>query len=84
MHKFNWITSAYWTQLSRAGWEMLTDEVPGLVKTRTVNIDHVQALEHGMNHGLDSWIDVRLAMLLFHTVYRTEGASMHARLAVTC
>jgi hypothetical protein len=36
-------------------------------------VDYAEALPHAMNLGLDSYIDVRLAMLLFRNVYTNEG-----------
>ena len=51
-----------------------TDDVPGIKKNRAVSVDHGRSTAIGINHGLDSNIDTRLAMLLFHNVYQEEGS----------
>ena len=39
------------------------------------------AMSEGMNAGLDAYVDVRLAMLLFRNVYAIEGASIITKVA---
>ena len=36
-------------------------------------VDYAEAVAQAMNVGLDSYLDVRLAMLLFRNVYTNEG-----------
>jgi len=74
MDKYSWITTAYWTQ-SFAD-ELSTDDIPGAVKNREVPVDYLEAVAHAMNVGLDSWLDVRLALLLYNAVYTAEGDAL--------
>jgi len=80
MDKYSWIASAYFTTVL-AGDELSTDDIAGVAKTRTVSVDYLQAIANGMNEGLSSWVDVRLAMLLFRVVYAAEGLPLLDKLA---
>ena len=50
-----------------------TDDVPGTVKNMHSQVDYAESVPHAMNLGLDSYLDVRLALLLFRNVYINEG-----------
>ena len=39
-------------------------------------MDHLQAIPAAMNTGLDSWLDVRLSLLLFRSVYTSNGTAL--------
>ena len=75
MGKHGWIAHAYFTTVI-AGNELPTDDVPGAAKTMKVSVDYQQAVANGMNVGLDSWLDVRLAVLAFGNVYMDEGQNL--------
>ena len=70
----------FWTTYSQ-GTQDLTDEVPGTGKRRSGPIDYVLAQPNQANAGLDSYLDVRLAMILFRSVYNSEGATYLPKLA---
>ena len=70
MQKFAWIFPSFVTTFENS---IPTDDVPGAVKNMFSQVDYAEALPHAMNLGLDSYIDVRLAMLLFRNVYTNEG-----------
>ena len=56
-----------------------TDDISGPIKTRETSIDHAASIPLAMNVGLDSYLDVRLAMHLFRSVYYNEGNSILPR-----
>ena len=71
MGKFSWIFPAYWTTSSNG---VPTDNLGGSNKLKDGSVDYMAAIPNGVNVGLDSYVDVRLAMLLFRTVYSNEGS----------
>ena len=70
MEKSAWIYPAFYTVSHNI---LPTDDVPGSAKTRDSQVDYMESIVHGMNSGLDSYLDVRLAILLFRNVYTNEG-----------
>ena len=76
MDKYNWIYSSYWTTFENP---VQTDDISGPIKTRETSIDHAASIPLAMNVGLDSYLDVRLAMHLFRSVYYNEGNSILPR-----
>ena len=73
MAKSMWIAPAYFTVGVP---EASTDDVAGAVKTRQTSVDYLEANAHAMNVGLDSYLDVRLAMLLFRSIYLSNGTAV--------
>ena len=73
-----WIASSLetWSEVA-----LPTDDVPGVEKNRRSNVDHMTGAALAMNDGLDSYVDVRLAMLAFRNVYANQGHSELAHVA---
>ena len=65
-----WITDEYFTWSENA---LPTDDVAGVGKLKPGAVDYMVALPRAMSIGLDSYTDVRLAMLLFRNVYSNGG-----------
>jgi len=63
-----------------SGNEAMSDEVPGVLKTREQSVDVTTAAVHAVNLGLDSYLDTRLAMVLYRAVYASEGQASAAGL----
>ena len=57
------------------GNEMMTDEVSGVVKTREQGVEVSVHVTKALNIGMDSYIDTRLALILYRAVYMSEGSS---------
>ena len=76
--KYAWLMPSYYT----VGENFVpTDDANGVVKNLAANVDYTYQLPLGVNHGLHSWVDVRLAMHLFRTIYIARGAAQLDRLA---
>ena len=64
----------YYTTVQGTGADN-TDEVPGIVKTAGQGIELTLSLVNAINLGLDSYLDTRLAMVLYRAVYVGTGGS---------
>ena len=69
MQKFSWIFGSYFTTAHNV---LPTDDLAGSSKVQQGSVDHMAAIPEGVNVGLDSFVDVRLAMILFRNVYGSE------------
>lgn len=73
MAKSNYIFPDFYTTSTN---DLVSDDVPGAAKMRTSGIDYKHSLPAAMNIGLDSFIDVRLAIILFRNVYHNDGPNV--------
>ena len=79
MDKYNWIYSSYWTTFENP---IQTDDISGPIKTRETSIDHAASIPLAMNVGLDSYVDVRLAMHLFKVCITTRATLFYPALLI--
>ena len=70
--KGGWITGPERSSVNQ-GYDLHSFDTAGSNKKHRVPIDWYEALAHGMNIGVDSWSDTRLAMQLYRQVYTSEG-----------
>jgi hypothetical protein len=68
--RFNWIQKGYETT---SQFTLQTDDVAGVISSAVVPFESIESITNGINLGLSSYIDVRLALHLFRNVYTHAG-----------
>ena len=74
--RFNWIQKGYETT---SQFTLQTDDVAGVISSAVVPFESIESITNGINLGLSSYIDVRLALHLFRNVYTHAGTQILTR-----
>ena len=73
----------YQIQLDSKGFEttsqftLQADDVAGVISSAVVPFESIESITNGINLGLSSYIDVRLALHLFRNVYARRNANIY-------